>query len=287
MILNKVKLGLKRMDESILNGEIKKYHSRHIKYRGKAYVLTEDLFFPPHDSANKNVRFGPAGELLAIGGDLSAERLIQAYKKGIIPAFFKDEPILWWTSGIRCVLFPKDLHISKSMQRIIRKNNFRLTVDKAFPDVVSACSEMRKDYTWRTPDRIAAVCKLHELGIAHSVEVWQDEKLVGGEFGVAFGSYVHIESMFARVDNASKFADIALILRLGELNCSLIDGGIWPTEHQKSLGAVIIQRAEFLEILAQSLQEPDIVIQWGNLFENWDLMLAVKNHLAGEQPSPG
>jgi leucyl/phenylalanyl-tRNA--protein transferase len=278
--LKKLKLALNRVDESLLKGKIKKYYSRHIKYRGKAYVLTEDLSFPPHTFANKSVRFGPAGELLAVGGDLSPERMIQAYKQGIKPIFFNDEPILWWTSEIRCVLYPKDIHISKSMQRVIRKNNFCLTADKAFQEVVRACSEIRKDYTWLTPERIEAACKLHEMGIAHSVEVWQDENLVGGLFGVAFGSYVHVESMFARVDNASKFADLALTLRLADLNCPLIDSGIWPTNYQDSIGTVIIQREEFLKLLDKSWQEPAIVTNWHDLFMDWDFMLAVKNHLS-------
>jgi leucyl/phenylalanyl-tRNA--protein transferase len=280
MLKQKVKQGLNGIDESLFQGKLMKLYSQHIKYRGKAYVLTEDLFFPPHTSANKNVRYGPAGELLAVGGDLSPERMIEAYKNGIRPASFKDEPFLWWTSEIRCVLYPKDIHISKSMQRVIRKNNFCLTVDKAFQEVVRSCSEIRKDYTWLTPERIAATCKLHELGIAHSVEVWQDEKLVGGFFGVAFGSYVQVESMFSRVDNASKFADIAFTLRLGELNCLPIDCGIWPTDHQIGMGTIIIPRDEFLKILEQTWQEPALVTNWENLFVNWDFIQAVKNHLS-------
>jgi leucyl/phenylalanyl-tRNA--protein transferase len=283
MLKTKVKLALDRIDRSLLKGRIRKYYTRHFKYKGKAYELTEDLFFPPHTSANKSVRFGPAGELLAIGGDLSSKRMIQAYKKGIVPFFIKDEPILWWTSEIRCVLYAKDVHISRSMKRVIRQNNFGLTVDKAFRDVVSACAELRKDYTWLTPERIEAACKLHELGIAHSFEVWQDENLVGGLFGVALGSYVQLESMFARVDNASKFADIAITLRLGELNCPMVDAGIWPTDHQIAMGSAIISREEFLEKLDQSLQEPDIVTNWGNLFENWDLREAVEKHLSEKQ----
>ncbi len=278
MILVKIKSGILKLDELLFKGKIKTFHSHYLTYRGKAYVLTEDLYFPPHTSSNKSVRLGPEGELLAIGGDLTPERMVHAFKNGIYQISFKHQPILWWTSEIRCVFFPKKLHISKKMQEVIKSNKFHMTVDKTFHDVVSACSESRKDFTWITPKRMASSFKLHELGFAHSIEVWKDEELVGGLFGIAFGSYFYIESMFTRVSHTSKLALIALTIRLGEMNFPMLDFGIWPTEHAKSLGAVIISRDEFLGMLDQSAKSQDAVEKWGDLFENWDFRSAVKNH---------
>lgn len=192
-MLNKVKSGLVSVDNRIFKGRLKAFYSRDLKYRGKAYVLTKDLFFPPHSASNKNVKMGPSGELLAIGGDLEPERLIHARKNGIDVEALSGRPILWWTSTERCVIFPENIHIAKNMRQLIRKNNgFRLSVDQAFYDVVIGCSESRGDYTWLTPEYMSACYKLHELGMAHSVEVWLDENLVGGLFGVAFGAYIYI-----------------------------------------------------------------------------------------------
>jgi len=284
-MLKRVKLGLLKIDKLFFKGKIKAYYSRNFKYKGKAYKLTKDLYFPPHTSANKNVRMGAVGELLAIGGDLSTDRMIHALKNGIYPMFFNNEPILWWTSEIRCVLFPKDIHISKNIRSLIRKNNFFITVDKTFDDVVRACSESRQDYTWLNPERMALSFKLHKLGVAHSIEVWQDEKLVGGLFGIALGSCWFGDSMFARVSNTSKLAMVALTLRLEEMNFFVEDCGFWPTDHLKSMGAVIIPREEFLEILERSIQTPDIIDNWSNLFVNWDLRLAAEKHIANEHQS--
>lgn len=277
MLLNKIKSGIFKIDELVFKGHIKAFYSRNLAFRGKAYVLSEDLYFPPHTSSNKNVRMGPEGELLAIGGDLTPERMIYAFKNGIYQISFKDQPILWWTSEIRCVFFPKKLHISKKMQEVIKSNKFGLTVDKAFHDVLIGCSESRN--TWLTSERMTASLELYKLGVAHSVEVWQDGKLVGGLFGVAFGSYFYIESMFTRMNHTSKLALIALCIRLGEMNFPMVDFGIWPTDHAKSMGAIIIPIEEFLGRLNQSVETPDIVKEWGELFENWDFRSAVKNYV--------
>lgn len=279
--LKKFKSGLLRLDNRILKGKLKAFYMRRIKYWGKAYVLTQDLYFPPHTASNKNIRMGPEGELLAIGGDWEPERIILAYKNGIYPVVFRDQPILWWTSERHCVMYPKDIHIPKNMRALIRQDKFNLTVDKAFHEVVSACSETRKGYTWLTDQQVEAFHKLHSFGFAHSVEVWQDKKLVGGLFGISFGSYFHGESMFARVSHTSKLAYIALSIRLAEMNFAIMDCGIWPTEHMKSLGAVVISRDEFLEILDKSKEVPEMIADWGALFENWDLKQAVQNHLDG------
>ena len=199
--------------------------------------------------------------------------------------FFNDQLFLRWTSEIRCVFFPKDIHISKKMHEVKKSKSqkvkkFHLTAyNKAYHDVVRACSESRKDFTWLTSERMASSFELHELGFAHSVEVWQDEKLIGGLFGISFGSFFYPESMFARVKSSSKVAFTALCIRLKEMNYSILDCGIWPTDHLKSLGAVIISRDEFLEILDQNVQTPDIVEDWRELFENWDFSLAVENFI--------
>lgn len=288
MMLDKVKAGLVMLDDRIFNGKIKSFHSRYVKYRGKAYVLTQDLYFPPHTASNKNVKMGPAGELLAIGGDLEPDRLIHAKKRGIYIEVLNDHPILWWTSEIRCVIFPENIHISKIMRRVIRqKNGFHLTVDKAFHDVVIGCTELRGDYVWLTSEYMSSYFRLHKLGVAHSVEVWREENLVGGLFGVAFGSYFYVESKFTRVNHTSKLAIIALSLRLRELNYSLVDCGIWPTDHLKSLGATIISRDSFLEILDQSVQIPDRVEDWEELFENWDFKQAAENRITEERQDAG
>lgn len=270
---------LLKIDKRFFKGIIKSFYMRHIKYKGKACLLTKELYFPPHTSSNKNIRMGPADQLLAIGGDLSPERIILAFKSGIYPASSINQPILWWTSEIRCVLFPYHLHISKVMWRLIKHNSFRLTVDKAFYDVINACTESREDYTWLTPERRKSCCTLHDLGYKHSIEVWQDENLVAGLFGFTIGSYFYISSMFTRINHASKFAMIALTIRLEELNFTMLDCGTWPTDHLNSMGVVIIDRDEFLELLDQSINAPDIIENWEDIFENWDFCQAVRNHL--------
>lgn len=287
MTMTKVKLVISKIDDFFFQGRVKAFYSRYLAYRGKAYMLNKDLYFPSHTSSNKNVRLGPAGELLAIGGDLSPERMVYAFKKGIYQISFRDQPILWWTSEIRCVFYPQNLHISKKMYEVIKSNKFHLSVDKAFNDVVNACSDSRKEFTWLTPERMTSSFQLHELGYAHSIEVWQDEKLVGGLFGIAFGSYFYIESMFTRVNHTSKLALIALTIRLGEMDFPMVDFGIWPTEHAASLGAVNISRDKFLETLDQSAQTHDIVKDWGVLFENWDFRSAVKYHVNEMQKNAG
>lgn len=279
MNFNKVKQGLMKIDKHFFNGNCKKIYFRNFKYKGKACTLTSELYFPPHTASNKRIRLGPAGELLAVGGDLSTERMMLAYKNGICPLFFDDQPILWWTSEIRCVLFPEDIHISKEMLRVIKSSKYHLTVDRVFHEVVYACAESRSDYTWLTPERMKASFDLHELGFAHSVEVWEDDKLAGGLFFVSFGSCYIGDSMFARVKHASKFAFLALSLRLREMNYTIQDCGIWPTDHLQSMGAVIISRDEFLGILDESAEKPDIVKDWRDLFENWDFILAAKDYL--------
>ena len=287
MKLNKTKEVLFKIDRNFFKGNLKGFYTCHFAYRGKAYKLTKINFFPPHSSSNKNIRtgIGSNGELLAYGGDLSSERMILAYKNGIFPLNFDNQPFLWWTSEIRYVLFPRNIHITKRMRQFIRNKDFTLTVDKAFRAVISACRESREDLTWITPERIESSCELHELGFAHSVEVWQDGELVGGLFGVAFGSYFHIESLFKRVNNASKVAMIAFVLRLNEMKGSVVDCGFSVSDHIKGMGAEIISRDELLEIIDQNANVSDVVENWTDLFENWDFKAAAENHFINSQTS--
>ena len=174
------------------------------------YFLTKELYFPPIEMAS------PEG-IVAVGGDLSPERLLLAYKSGIFPWFEDDEPILWWSPPERMVLFFEDLKISKSMRNIINQRKFKVTFNTAFRDVILNCKKIsRKDQqgTWITDNMVEAYCKLHELGIAKSVEVWQDDELVGGLYGVDLGHVFCGESMFSKVPNASKLAFIALAKQL-------------------------------------------------------------------------
>ena len=176
-----------------------------------------------------------------------------------------------------CIL--ENLHIRRDVKKFIRQEEFQLSADKAYYEVVNACSELRKDSTWLTPARIEACFKLHRLGFSHSVEVWQNEQLVGGLFGNLIGTYFYPESMFTKKEHSSKVAFTAIALRLLEMNFSMIDLGIWPTENLKSYGAVTIKRDEYLELLNETLKTPNAIKKWADLFESWDLKLAVEKHL--------
>ena len=185
--------------------------------------------------------------LLAVGGDLSTDRLLLAYHNGIFPWYNDDTPILWYSPHERFVLFPDELKIAKSMRQILRSGRFTVTYDQNFADVINACSTInRKDQpgTWIIADMKEAYNRLHKEGYAHSVEVWEDEKLVGGLYGVQVGEVFCGESMFSKVSNASK---VALISLCGA-NYKLIDCQVY-TEHLESLGAKMISRKEYLAIL--------------------------------------
>ncbi len=209
------------------------------------HYLTQDIEFPNVNEANQD-------GLLAIGGDLSTERLIYAYKKGIFPWFEKEEPILWWSPNPRFVLFPNKLKISKSMKQVLRNCNYTVTINKAFKDVIQQCSKIKRNGqsgTWITNNMINAYCKLHELGYAKSVEVWKDKDLVGGFYGIDLGNKVFCgESMFANESNASK---AGLITFIENTNYKLIDCQVY-TQHMESLGAEAIPRKEFLTFLVDN-----------------------------------
>ncbi|MGV8945057.1 MAG: leucyl/phenylalanyl-tRNA--protein transferase [Lutibacter sp.] len=208
------------------------------------YLLSKDLVFPPVNLANED-------GLLAIGGDLSAERLTLAYKSGIFPWYNQGEPIIWYSPNPRMVLFPKNLKISKSMKKIIRKKQFRVTFNQNFPAVISNCKNSYREGqggTWITNEMQQAYLNLHKLGLAKSVEVWDGNELVGGLYGIDLGHIFCGESMFSKVSNASKLAFIFLVQQLEKENYKLIDCQVY-NEHLESLGAEEISRAEFLTYL--------------------------------------
>ena len=208
--------------------------------------LTKELFFPPVTLANRD-------GILAIGGDLSVERLLVAYQSGIFPWFEQGDPIMWWSPNPRLVLFLDELIISKSMRNILNRNSFSVTFNQNFRDVISHCQKVKRDGqngTWITNEMIEAYCKLNELGIAKSVEVWQNEQLVGGLYGIDLGTIFCGESMFSLVSNASKVAFIALVEQLKEKNYKLLDCQVY-NPHLESLGCRKIEREEFMDILQQ------------------------------------
>ena len=208
------------------------------------YYLSSDLFFPPVSEANWD-------GILAIGGDLSSERLQLAYKSGIFPWFEEGEPIMWWSPNPRMVLFLDELIVSKSMRNILNRKIFTVTFNQNFRDVISNCQNIERDGqngTWITNDMIEAYCKLHELGIAKSVEVWQDEVLVGGLYGIDLGDVFCGESMFSKVSNASKAAFITLVKQLKKEDYKLLDCQVY-NPHLESLGCREIDRTDFMEIL--------------------------------------
>lgn len=208
------------------------------------YLLSQDLVFPPVYLANKD-------GLLAVGGDLSAERLLLAYKSGIFPWYNAGEPIIWYSPDPRMVLFPKNLKISKSMKQIIRKNQFRATFNQNFLEVISNCKNSYREGqggTWITDEMEQAYINLHKLGVAKSVEVWEGNELVGGLYGIDLGHIFCGESMFSKVSNASKFAFIYLAQKLEREHYKLIDCQVY-NEHLDSLGAEEISRSAFLTYL--------------------------------------
>ena len=194
--------------------------------------------------------------LLAVGGDLSPARLERAYRLGIFPWYQEGQPLLWWSPDPRTILRPDKLHVSRSMRKFLRQTPFHVTVDQDFPAVMAACAEPRDytDSTWITPDMQAAYCELHKRGIAHSVEVWDGQTLVGGLYGVALGKVFFGESMFSRRANASKTGFVKLVERLGVWGFEIIDCQM-PTDHLFSFGAESISRREFRASLARLCPE--------------------------------
>ncbi len=225
------------------------------------YWLQEELIFPHPNLSN------PDG-LLAVGGDLTPERLLLAYKNGIFPWFNPGELFLWWSPDPRFVLFPEDLKVSKSMRPYFNQNKFRVSYDTCFSEVIYECSQaIRRGQsgTWITEEMIESYTKLHEMGWVHSVEVFEGKELVGGLYGIAMGQVFFGESMFSKVSNASKFGFISLVQNLIEHGFTLIDCQ-QETAHLASLGAISIPRDEFLELMESNNKLEHKAQSWVNLF---------------------
>jgi leucyl/phenylalanyl-tRNA---protein transferase len=219
---------------------------------------SDELRFPPVALAS------PEG-LLAVGGDLRAERLLEAYRHGIYPWYNVDQPILWWSPDPRAVLFPDKLHISRSLKRSLRLGGFTVTLDTKFREVMCFCAGPRPQYpeggTWITPAMVKAYVRLHELGYAHSVETWRDGQLVGGLYGVALGGIFFGESMFTCVPDASKVALVCLVRQLQTWGFRIFDCQ-QPSDHIKALGAEEIPRRDFLDHLTAALSLLDRKGRW-------------------------
>jgi leucyl/phenylalanyl-tRNA---protein transferase len=215
------------------------------------------IAFPPVEQALKE----PEG-LVAAGGDLSPERLLAAYRRGIFPWYSRGQPILWWSPDPRAVLIPSELKVSRSLSKSIRNAGFVVRFDTAFADVIAACGgNHRAEGTWIVSEMRTAYCQLHELGLAHSIEVWRGAELVGGLYGVALGRIFYGESMFSRVTDASKVALKFLCDELIRREFVLIDCQM-ATPHLLSLGAKLIPRPEFIALVARHAQLPDPVGRW-------------------------
>lgn len=218
-------------------------HSFYLLCRMSLYLLNERLWFPPVEEAMED-------GLLAIGGDVSPERLHLAYQNGIFPWYNEDLP-LWWSPDPRFVLFPHELKIHKSMRSVLRKASFKWTINQAFSEVLDSCSSLprnNQEGTWLNNELMDSLIDLHQSGIAHSVEVWQDDQLVGGLYGIKIGKVFCGESMFSAVSNASKFGFLHFVEKLQSEGIELIDCQVY-SDHLASLGARMIDRKEFMQYL--------------------------------------
>ena len=220
--------------------------------------LGADDSFPPLSQATRE----PNG-LLAAGADLSATRLLDAYRSGIFPWFSDGQPILWWSPDPRMVLFPAELKVSRSLARTLRRDEFEIRADTAFRRVMAACGEPRpgQDGTWITRQMMEAYAALHDEGIAHSVETWRDDELIGGLYGIALGRMFFGESMFSRSTDASKVALVALVRQLQRWNFGMIDCQM-NTPHLASLGAREIPRVEFTRRLQELIHYDPVPAPW-------------------------
>jgi leucyl/phenylalanyl-tRNA--protein transferase len=213
------------------------------------FRLVDDMVFPPPDYAD------PSG-LIAVGGDLSSERLLEAYRVGIFPWYSEDQPILWWSPDPRFVLTLDDFQISRSLRKTLRKRMFLVTFDRVFDEVIAACAQVPREGqsgTWITPEMQEAYITLHGLGFAHSVETWFGGKLVGGLYGVSLGKAFFGESMFHRKTDASKVALAVLVEKLKNWSFHFVDSQM-TTDHMHHLGAKEIPRRIFLKRLQSALR---------------------------------
>ncbi|OQB19001.1 MAG: Leucyl/phenylalanyl-tRNA--protein transferase [Deltaproteobacteria bacterium ADurb.Bin207] len=220
--------------------------------------LTDDLIFPPASWARRD-------GLIAVGGDLRPERLILAYRSGIFPwPFDEDSPLLWFSPGIRMVLPIEALHVSHSLRKVLRRKTFRVTLDEAFSDVIHHCAHVSRGPdtgTWITPAMIEAYTILYRLGLAHSVEVWHQDQIVGGLYGVSLGAGFFGESMFSLLSNASKVGFVTLVQFLAQRNFHFVDCQLY-TNHLANFGAQRWRRTRFLKALEHALSFPTLQGPW-------------------------
>jgi leucyl/phenylalanyl-tRNA--protein transferase len=231
-------------------------------------IFDEDCLIPPlrGDYVFPNPRYAASEGLLAYGGDLSPNRLLTAYRKGIFPWYNADDPILWWSPDPRLILYPKKFKMGKSFRRVLRNGAFRVKFDHAFEEVIRHCGTIPREGqngTWLSDEMQQAYTELYHMGFAHSVEVYLDEVLVGGLYGVAMGKAFFGESMFSLTSNASKIAFKALSDVLGLKSYDFIDCQV-SSAHLLRMGAENIPRAVFLDMLEQSLERPSDIGSWQN-----------------------
>jgi len=222
------------------------------------------IFRLPHANIFPPVHLSDENGLLAVGGDLSVDRLLEAYSCGIFPWYSENDPILWWSPDPRMILIPEEIRISRSLRQTLSRKDFKITFDRAFDMVIRSCASVnakKHGDTWITEDMINAYIQLHKAGYAHSVEAWHEDRLAGGLYGISLGTAFFGESMFTIMSNASKAAFATLATTLCKMNFSLIDCQI-STPHLASLGAVEVTRDDFLGRLNTSLDAPDITGPW-------------------------
>jgi leucyl/phenylalanyl-tRNA--protein transferase len=225
--------------------------------QNRIFLLSEDLIFP-------NPKLADPHGLLAVGGDLSVERLLLAYENGIFPWYSEDQPILWFSPDPRLVLFPDKLIVSRSLRKTLKKKVFEIKFDSNFEKVIVECSKIERkdqDGTWITTDMIDAYINLHNIGYAHSVETYFEGSLVGGLYGVSLGGAFFGESMFYQMKDASKVALYYLVYKLKDWDFDFIDSQV-VTEHMKSLGAEEISRSKYLELLRLTLNKKTKICMW-------------------------
>jgi leucyl/phenylalanyl-tRNA--protein transferase len=219
---------------------------------------TPETLFPSPDSASDE-------GLVAVGGEITTKRVLSAYRQGIFPWYSEDQPVLWWSPEPRAILYPDDIKISRSLKKTLRHNSFSFTADTAFSEVIKACAGPRAHSpsggTWITDEMMSTYNRLHQLGYGHSIEVWNDEKLVGGLYGLSLGSAFFGESMFSHQTDASKLALVYLAEFSKSYGIDFIDCQL-PTDHLASMGAVNITRKEYLKMLKIALKHQDHTKHW-------------------------
>ncbi len=226
-------------------------------------IFRLDNTAPDHPFPDPELAESAPNGLLAVGGDLHPQRLLNAYRHGIFPWYSQDQPILWWSPDPRMVLFPGEIHVARSLRRQMRRGGLELRIDSDFAGVLDGCAAPRRDDegTWLTPEMRAAYLALHRMGRAHSFELWQDQRLVGGLYGVALGRMFFGESMFSRIPSASRIVLVYLCEHLSANGFPVIDCQI-HNSHLERMGAREIPRAQFQRLLAEAVEAPSESTTW-------------------------